>query len=233
MAHSQSVSVCSSVFSHFRFTVGREIVPWRENTLPQHRYFLALLLTEQDEAAIAFLRSDTISVGFSNPDELHDALTFVLAQFPNDLGTLYSLACIASKKNDFELAKELFETLVLHNNGHLDAQLQLANILRKCGDLKGSRATLQVARETLETNGFNGSAIKSLFHQHNRLVIEENQTLIHKPNVAVSELKTKNRELKHANAALKARKSELEAIYASYSWRLTSPLRNIMKWLKK
>lgn len=99
MAQNMSPEVCINAFSKFRAVIPHEVTPWQDNVAHQFRYTLALIVARKDREAIEFLRGAEIKQGFSNLNNLKNALEFTLTQVPNDSGALHALDSIS--KNTF------------------------------------------------------------------------------------------------------------------------------------
>jgi tetratricopeptide (TPR) repeat protein len=224
MAHTHTLDICSNVFSQFRSVITHRVVPWRENIQPQFRYLLALILDKQDAKAVAFLKTDEITKGFSSSSELETCLSFVLSQFPGDLGALYQSGMIAIKKNEPELALKFFERVLEQDSNHYDGQLELSATLRNLGRLDDARSSLRTAQEILESRTNQANAVRRLLSQSGRLAYEEKQLVAQRLRDNVVKLKQRTIELQ-------ATSKELESVYASLSWRITRPLRKIRKLL--
>jgi glycosyltransferase involved in cell wall biosynthesis len=224
MARTHALDTCRNIFSQFRALVSHRVVPWRENTQPQIRYLLALILAHQDEKAVAFLKTKEISNGFSGSDELKTCLSFVLSQVPDDIGALHQLGMVAIEENKPLVALELFETVLQHDSNHFDVQLQLSAVLRSLGRLDDARRPLHAAQEILESRTDQARAVRQLINQNCRLAYEDKQ-------LNVAKLNTINTRLKQRTKELKATRRELESVYASRSWRITLPLRKLFNLL--
>jgi len=220
MPFSLTPEECSQIFSDFRALItDNNVVPWRTNTPPNYRYVLALILANQDEEALSFLRTKDAIEGFSDQDSLKKSLEFVLTQIPDDIEALMELGRIEKSEGNLEKALDVFEKITRYDTGHLGAQLQIAATLGQLVHYKKAHDKLDTVLENL---------IKGLesYDQIKRVITA-------KDNLALTEKKNMKRELNAVRKQLKTVRWELHAVYASASWRITDPLRRAKAILKR
>jgi glycosyltransferase involved in cell wall biosynthesis len=197
---------CSTVFSDFRALVfGNDIIPWTTNTPHHYRYILALVLANQDEKALTFLRTKEAMHGFSSKEKLKKCLKFILTQAPEDVGALMELGHIAASENRLNEAISFFEEVLRYDASHLVAQLNLATTLHRMGRYDKSHERLNIALASLIKGLKSYKQIKRVISLMEDLYREE----------------------------LNTARNELNTIYNTSPSRITKPLRKIKSALKQ
>lgn len=239
-------------FSDFRSLISEySLVPWMADTQHHYRYTLALIIAGKDEEALSFLRTKNASEGFSDQEELKEHLNFVMQHVPGDLGASIELGRIARKEDKLEDALNIFNKILREYPDNFDAQLQAAGTLIQLGEYGNARDKLDTTLEQL-TKGLDfHRQMKNAATLKEHLAKSESSSKIEavrsKIDTIRSDLKNANTELiksrteqtKASNQLSAVRnelnnvREELESVYASTSWRVTSPLRKLMASIKR
>ena len=213
MPSSLTTEQSSLVFAKFRKLINNnKVVPWTVNTPINYRYILALVLGERDSEALSFLQSNDAIEGPFNQHRLKKSLAFILTQAPRDIGTLMELGHLEKSEGNLEKALHLFEEASRTDTGHLESLLKAVETLILLKQYDRARQKLTLALDTVSDEQGTSGQIRNIITAKDNLELAERKDITKK---------------------LEITQEQLNAVYTSSSWKITTPLRKIKSILKR